>query len=595
MQHTYDALQEPSGHVDSFARDNLPPRQEWPELIDSADTAYAARLNCAVELVDAMASRGHADRVALRWPLPAGQVAAAPGAAPQDSAPQGAATQGATPQGAVPRGAPPQGGATHGAMTYGELARLTDRIARVLVEDLHLLPGNRVLLRGPNNPMMAACWLAAIKAGLVTVPTMPLLRAKELKQIIDKAQVHAVLCDVRLRDEVAFCLQPGHENHCAGLDAARVMYFNDAGPAGLDTLAAAKPDGFQACDTAADDVCLIAFTSGTTGKPKGCMHFHRDVLAMCDLFPRHVIRPTQDDIFCGTPPLAFTFGLGGLLCFPLRAGASTVLAEKLTPDALLQLIQDFHATIVFTAPTFYRQMAPQAARYDVSSLRKSVSAGEALPDATRQLWKNATGIEMIDGIGGTEMIHVFVSSAGEQVKRGAIGKVVPGYIAQVVDDRMQPVPVGQPGRLAVKGPTGCRYLADERQRNFVRDGWNLPGDTFVQDADGYFFYQARNDDMIVSAGYNIAGPEVEDALLRHPAVAECGVAGVPDDERGQVVKAWVVLKPGILGDDTLANEMQVFVKGAIAPYKYPRVIDFVDALPRTETGKLQRFVLRQWG
>jgi 2-aminobenzoate-CoA ligase len=553
MQITSDARFAPSGHADTYARDNLPPPDEWPELLESPDTVYAPRLNCAVELVDAMAAQGHGDRVALRWPAAGGQ----------------------------------------GAMTYAELARLTDRIARVLVEDLKLVPGNRVLLRGPNNPMMAASWLAAIKAGLVTVPTMPLLRAKELKQIIEKARVQAVLCDVRLKDEAGFCMQPGHEYHCP--DLARVVYFNDAAPDSLDTLAAAKPEGFQACDTAADDVCLIAFTSGTTGKPKGCMHFHRDVLAMCDLFPRHVIRPARDDVFCGTPPLAFTFGLGGLLCFPLRIGASTVLAEKLTPDGLLQLIQDFRATIVFTAPTFYRQMAPQAARFNLASLRKSVSAGEALPDATRQLWKNACGIEMIDGIGGTEMIHVFVSSPQDQVRRGAIGKVVPGYVAQVVDELMQPVPMGQPGRLAVKGPTGCRYLADDRQRAFVRDGWNLPGDTFVQDADGYFFYQARNDDMIVSAGYNIAGPEVEDILLRHPVVAECGVAGVPDEERGQVVKAWVVLKPGVVADEALVSEMQAFVKGAIAPYKYPRIIQFVDALPRTETGKLQRFVLRQLG
>jgi 2-aminobenzoate-CoA ligase len=553
MQATLDTAARATGHVDTFARDHLPPLDQWPELLlDGPDTAYPARLNCAVELVDAVVARGQGARVALRWPTPDGG---------------------------------------QGAMTYAELADLTDRIARVLVEDLDLVPGNRVLLRGPNNPMMAASWLGAIKAGMVTVPTMPLLRAKELKQIIDKARVGVVLCDVRLKDEAALCMQAGQEYHCA--DLARIVYFNDGGPASLDTLARAKPSGFTACDTAADDVCLIAFTSGTTGKPKGCMHFHRDVLAMCDLFPRHVIRPGADDIFCGTPPLAFTFGLGGLLCFPLRIGACAVLAEKLTPDGLLQLIQDFGATIVFTAPTFYRQMAAIAGRYALHTLRKSVSAGEALPDATRQLWKQATGIEMIDGIGGTEMIHVFLSSPETEVRRGAIGKVVPGYVAQVVDERMQPVPVGQPGRLAVKGPTGCRYLADPRQREFVQEGWNLPGDTFVQDADGYFFYQARNDDMIVSAGYNIAGPEVEDALLRHPAVAECGVVGAPDDQRGQVVKAYVVLKPDYTPDSVLACALQDFVKAAIAPYKYPRIIEFVTALPRTETGKLQRFVLRQ--
>jgi 2-aminobenzoate-CoA ligase len=553
MQGTLDTTARGTAHIDTFARDNLPPPDEWPELLlDGPDTAYPARLNCAVELVDAVVARGQGERIALRWPTA-------------------------------------EGG--QGAMTYAELAALTDRIARVLVEDMGLVPGNRVLLRGPNNPMMAASWLGAIKAGMVTVPTMPLLRAKELKQIVDKARVSAMLCDIRLMEEAGRCMEPGHEYYCP--DLARIVSFNDAAPDSLDSLARGKPAGFAACDTAADDVCLIAFTSGTTGKPKGCMHFHRDVLAMCDLFPRHVIRPTPDDIFCGTPPLAFTFGLGGLLCFPLRIGACALLAEKLTPETLLKLIEDFRGTIVFTAPTFYRQMAALAARHDLRSLRKSVSAGEALPDATRQLWKQATGIEMIDGIGGTEMIHVFVSSAEDEVRRGAIGKVVPGYIARVVDEQMRPVPVGRPGRLAVKGPTGCRYLADPRQRDFVRDGWNLPGDTFVQDADGYFFYQARNDDMIVSAGYNIAGPEVEDALLRHPSVAECGVVGAPDDERGQVVKAYIVLEAGHRADAALVRELQEFVKAAIAPYKYPRLVEFVDALPRTETGKLQRFVLRQ--
>ncbi|EWM47193.1 AMP-binding enzyme family protein [Bordetella holmesii 35009] len=519
--------------------------------MDQPDTAYPARLNCAVELVDAMVRQGHGERIALRWPDKSGQ----------------------------------------GSMSYAGLQALTNRIARVLVEDMKLAAGNRILLRGPNNPMMAAAWLGAIKAGLVTVPTMPLLRAKELKQIIDKAQVQAMLCDVRLKDEALDCQDAASDYFCPTLK--QIVLFNDDAPDALDRLAAGKPEHFAACDTAADDVCLIAFTSGTTGAPKGCMHFHRDVLAMCDLFPRHVLRPGPEDVFCGTPPLAFTFGLGGLLCFPLRVGASTVLAEKLTPESLLQLIQDFRATIVFTAPTFYRQMAPLTSRFRLDSRQKSVSAGEALPDATRQLWKRATGIEMIDGIGGTEMIHVFVSSPPESVRRGAIGRVVPGYIAQVVDDDMQPVPHGTPGRLAVKGPTGCRYLADPRQMKFVQQGWNLPGDTFVQDAEGYLYYQARNDDMIISAGYNIAGPEVEDALMRHEAVAECGVVGMPDDERGQVVAAYVVLKPGCADSPQMAAALQAYVKESIAPYKYPRVIRFVVALPRTETGKLQRFVLRQ--
>jgi len=544
---------EKSAHVDTFARDRLPPPDEWPEILDSPDTRYPARFNCAVELVDAVVARGMGERIALRWR--------------RDGKPA--------------------------SMTYDALRRLSNRIAHVLSEDLHLKPGNRVLLRGPNNVMMAATWLAAIKAGLVTVPTMPLLRAKELKQAITKAEIRAVLCDARLKDEALACMDPKNEHYCPGLE--KVVLFNDAAPDAIDTLAANKPDDYVACDTAGDDVCLIAFTSGTTGAPKGCMHFHRDVLAMCDLFPRHVIKPEPDDIFCGTPPLAFTFGLGGLLCFPLRVGASTVLSEKLTPDLLLAEIQDFGANVVFTAPTFYRQMAALVGKYDIRSLKKSVSAGEALPDATRQLWRQATGIEMIDGIGGTEMIHVFVSSAPDEVRQGAIGKVVPGYVARVVGDDMQPVPNGTPGRLAVKGPTGCRYLADERQRKFVQQGWNLPGDTFVQDDDGYFFYQARNDDMIVSAGYNISGPEVEDALMRHEAVAECGVIGKPDEERGQVVKAFVVLKPGYDGTPEMAARLQDFVKATVAPYKYPREIEFMAALPRTETGKLQRYALRQRG
>lgn len=544
---------ETSAHIDTFARDHLPPLAEWPEmLIDgNPDVAYPRRLNCAVELVDAHVAQGRGDRIALRW----------------------------------------REGAEKIAMSYRELMVLTNRIAHVLTQDMQLKPGNRVLLRGPNNAMMAASWLAAVKAGLVTVPTMPLLRAGELKPVIEKAQIQAVLCDRRLAEELENCLDPQHPAFCPELKEVR--YFNDTGPKGLETLALAKPEVFDACDTSIDDVCLIAFTSGTTGKPKGCMHFHHDVIAMCDTFSRHVLKTVPDDVVAGTPPLAFTFGLGGMLCFPLRVGASAVLAEKLTPADLLALVHDFGVTMTFTAPTFYRQMAGLVANYDLSALKKTVSAGEALPDATRQLWKQASGIEMIDGIGGTEMIHVFVSSPPDEVRRGAIGKVVPGYIAQVVDGDFKPVPNGTVGRLAIKGPTGCRYLDDERQRVFVQQGWNLPGDTFVMDDEGYLFYQARNDDMIISAGYNIAGPEVEGALLLHEAVAECGVIGSPDPDRGNIVKAFVVLKPGFAGDASMVKVLQEHVKAAIAPYKYPRAIEFVASLPRTETGKLQRFVLRK--
>ncbi|MGN6806853.1 MAG: AMP-binding protein [Trinickia sp.] len=542
---------EPSAHVDTFARDNLPPLEQWPVLrLDDPGLAYPARLNCAAALLDEAIDAGHGERVAI-WSNVDGQP--------------------------------------H-ATTYNGLRAMVDRWAHVLVEDLALRPGNRVLLRGPNTLQMAAALLASLKAGLVVVPTMPLLRAKELKQIIDKARIGAALCDARLADELNRCREPGDEYFAP--DLAQVAFFHSDADDSLDTRAAGKPAHFDACDTAADDVCLIAFTSGTTGAPKGCMHFHRDVLAMCDLFPRHVLRPNADDVFCGTPPLAFTFGLGGLLCFPLRVGASTVLIEKLTPETLLQTIERFRATIVFTAPTFYRQMAPHVARFDLSSLAKTVSAGEALPDATRALWREATGIEMIDGLGGTEMIHIFISCAAEDIRPHAIGKAVPGYEIAVVDDAMRLLPPGTVGKLAVRGPTGCRYLADERQKTFVREGWNLPGDAVYMDEDGYVFYQARADDIIVSAGYNISGPEVESVLLEHEAVAECGVIGVPDDERGQIVKAFVVVNPGYVADDTLVAELQAFVKSHVAPYKYPRVIRFIEALPRTETGKLKRFALR---
>lgn len=537
-----------SAHIDTFTRDNLPPAAQWPTFLDSPDTRYPQRLNAAVELLDRMIERGHGDAIALR----------------NDD----------------------------GQCTWHQLRVRVDQIAHVLRDHLRLKPGERVLLRGGNNPMMAACWLATVKAGLVTVATMPLLRATELKQVADKARISAVLCDLKLRAEIDLGVAS-----CPAL--ARALFFNDGSGAAdaLETHLPARAKPFKACDTAQDDVAMIAFTSGTTGQPKGTLHFHRDVIAMCDLFPRHVLKPQASDIFCGTPPLAFTFGLGGMLAFPMRVGASTLLLEGLTPEKLLAAIQRHRATVCFTAPTFYRQMAALAKNYDLSSLKKCVSAGEALPDATRQLWKQATGIEMIDGIGSTEMIHIFISSAGAEVRRGAIGKVVPGYEARIVDEHMNTLPPHTVGKLAVRGPTGCRYLADDRQTNYVRDGWNLPGDTFMVDEDGYFHYQARSDDMIISAGYNIAGPEVEAVLMNHEAVAECGVVGAPDEERGQIVRAYVVLREGMLerfgGEAAMIKGLQDYVKNAIAPYKYPRSIVFRDKLPRTETGKLQRFRLRQ--
>ena len=545
-----------SAHIDTFARDHLPPRAQWPEfLFDRPEYRHPERLNATVELLDRAVQRGWGRRIAMRTLANGKEL----------------------------------------RCTYEQLTAQVNRIARVLLEDLKLVPGNRVLLRGPNNPTFAACWLAVVKAGLIAVGTMPLLRARELKPVIDKAQISAALCDVRLKDELAHNLDPLSEFFTATLK--RVLFFNDGRPGSLDARAAGKPVDYDGRATHRDDIALIAFTSGTTGEPKGTMHFHRDVLIMSDAFPQHVLKPGADDIFCGTPPLAFTFGLGGLLTMPLRVGASVVLMEKLTPETLLATIAQTKATIVFTAPTMYRQCAlalkDPAHRLAVPSLKKSVSAGEALPDATRQLWKEATGLEMIDGIGATEMIHIFISSAGAEVKRGAIGKVVPGYVACVVDDDMNQVPPGTPGKLAVKGPTGCRYLADPRQTNYVKQGWNLPGDTFSMDADGYFTYHARSDDMIISAGYNIAGPEVESALLLHPAVSECAVVAADDAERGQIVKAFVVLNAGMQGSADLVRSLQEFTKTQIAPYKYPRAIEFVESLPRTETGKLQRFKLRR--
>jgi 2-aminobenzoate-CoA ligase len=529
----------PSAHVDSFARDHLPPADQWPEfLFDLPGLPYPARLNCVAELLDRHIAAGRGERTAvlgeaLTW-------------------------------------------------SYAELQRQVDRIAHVLRADMGLVPGNRVLLRGANHPMMAAAILAVFKAGLIAVPTMPLLRARELKVILDKAQVNAVLCARALAGELEQVA--GHPP---------VVYFQDPDDRdGLEARTAHHDAPFAPVDTAAGDVCLISFTSGTTGIPKGTMHFHRDVLAICDCFPPHTLGSRPDDVFIGTPPLAFTFGLGGLLLFPLRVGAAAVLLEKLTPEGLLAAIARYHATVCFTAPTFYRQMTPLAAQHDLRSLQKCVSAGEALPLATRDAWKSATGIDMIDGIGATEILHIFISSSGADIRPGATGKPVPGYRACVLDADGHPVGPGVIGRLAVKGPTGCRYLADERQRDYVLDGWNLTGDAYETDADGYFYYRARTDDMIISAGYNIAGAEVEDVLLRHPAVLECGVVGRADEERGQIVEAHVVLNAGFDASPDMARTLQDFVKEHIAPYKYPRAVRFTDKLPRTATGKLQRFKLR---
>jgi 2-aminobenzoate-CoA ligase len=457
----------------------------------------------------------------------------------------------------------------------------------VLVRDLGLIPGNRVLLRSANNPMMVAAYLAVIKAGGIVVATMPLLRAKELVYPIAKAKIALALCDARLAEEMELA-------KAQSPDLKRLIYWGNGAADALETLML-KPgyESFVACDTGRDDTCLIGFTSGTTGEPKGTMHFHRDILAICDAYGRHVLRAESSDRFIGSPPLAFTFGLGGLVLFPLRAGAATILLEKAPPDELLAGIERHRATICFTAPTAYRAMLAKLAGRDIAALRKCVSAGETLSKATYEAWEAATGIKTQDGLGSTEMLHIFICSPEEAIRPGATGKPVPGYEARVIDDEGREVPPGTVGRLAVRGPTGCRYLDDVRQMNYVQGGWNITGDTYVMDADGYFWYQARSDDMIISAGYNIAGPEVEEALLSHPAVAECGVVGVADEERGQIITAYVVLRPGTAADAATTKLLQDFVKATIAPYKYPRAIEYVSELPKTQTGKLQRFELRR--
>jgi 2-aminobenzoate-CoA ligase len=534
----------PSAHVDHFPRENLPPAADWPDFkFALPELRYPDRLNCAVELLDRWIFRGEGERVCL--------------ISPQET------------------------------WTYAALAERVNRIANALTRDLGLVPGNRVLLRGPNSPMMVAAYLATIKAGGVVVATMPLLRAREIAFPLTKAAIRLALCDHRLADEM-------EKARGATPSLERVVYWGSDAADSLDTLMA-KPgyETFAACDTASDDVCLIGFTSGTTGEPKGTMHFHRDLLATCDTYGRHVLRADAADRFIGSPPLAFTFGLGGLVLFPLHVGASTILIERAPPDELIAAIGRHRATVCFTAPTAYRAMLGRLAGHDVSSLRKCVSAGEALPKATFEAWRAATGIEIMDGIGATEMLHIFIGSPEGEIRPGATGRVVPGYEACILDDDGREAPPGTIGRLAVRGPTGCRYLADTRQQRYVQGGWNATGDTYLMDADGYFWYQARSDDMIISAGYNIAGPEVEAALLAHPAVAECGVVGVADDERGQIVMAFVVGAPGAVADAVLARQLQDHVKQTIAPYKYPRAVEFVAELPKTQTGKLQRFELRR--
>jgi len=533
-----------SAHIDTFTRDFLPPAAQWPDfMFGLPDLKYPDRLNCVSELLDRWIAAGHGER--------------------------------------------PCAISSAETWSYAQLAEKVNRIANVLTRDLGLVPGNRVLLRAPNSPMMAAAYLAVMKAGGVVVGTMPLLRAKELTYALTKAKIKFALCEAQLAGEM-------EKARTASNDLKHIVYWGDGAAQSLEALMQKSGyEDFTPCDTAADDVCLIGFTSGTTGEPKGTMHFHRDILATCDSYGRHVLRAGPDDRFIGSPPLAFTFGLGGLVLFPLRAGATMILLEKAPPDELLAGIARHRATICFTAPTAYRAMLGKLPGHDISSLRKCISAGEALPQATFDAWLAATGIKIMDGIGATEMLHIFIGSPEDEIRAGSTGRVVPGYEAMVIDDEGREMPPGIVGRLAVRGPTGCRYLADVRQCVYVQSGWNVTGDTYLMDKDRYFFYQARSDDMIISAGYNIAGPEVESALLMHPAVAECGVVGAPDEERGQIVKAYVVLRAGHNPDAAMTRTLQEHVKETIAPYKYPRAIEFVTVLPRTQTGKLQRFELRR--
>ena len=537
----------PSAHIDTFTRDNLPPAALWPAL-PQAGFDYPDHLNAAVELTDRMVAQGFGDHTAL-----------------------------------IGNGR---------SRTYKELSDWSNRLAHALVEDFGVKPGNRVLIRSANNPAMVACWLAATKAGAVVVNTMPMLRAGELAAIVDKAEISHALCDTRLMDELATCAKSsrflktvvgfdGTANHDAELDRA----------------ALAKSVRFDAVATGRDDVALLGFTSGTTGTPKATMHFHRDLLIIADGYAREVLGVTPEDVFVGSPPLAFTFGLGGLAIFPLRFGAAACLLENASPPNMIEIIQKYRATVCFTAPTAYRVMLKAMDEgADLSSLRAAVSAGETLPGPVYDEWMEKTGKPMLDGIGATEMLHIFITNRFGDSAPACTGRPVNGYAARIVDEAMQTLPDGEVGRLAVRGPTGCRYLADEeRQRAYVRDGWNLTGDSFWRDEKGYFHFAARSDDMIISSGYNIAGPEVEAALLAHDDVLECAVIGAPDDERGMIVEAHVVLVAGVAADAETIKRLQDHVKASIAPYKYPRRVIFTEALPKTATGKIQRFRLRETG
>src|ERR1700722_17066568 len=536
----------PSGHVDDFTRRNLPPADAWPQLLlERPEFSYPEYLNVAVELTDRIVEQGLGDRIAL-----------------------------------IGNGR---------QRTYKELTDWSNRLAHALVENYGVKRGNRVLIRSGNNPALVAAWLGATKAGAVVVNTMPMLRASELTKIVDKAEIALALTDSRIADELVACAKTSRF-------LRQVVNFDGTSnhDAELDRVALNKPVRFDAVKTGRDDVALLGFTSGTTGEPKATMHFHRDLLIFADGYAREVLKVTPDDVFVGSPPLAFTFGLGGLAIFPLRFGATATLLENASPPEMVKIIETYKATICFTSPTAYRaMMAAMDKGADLSSLRIPVSAGGTLPAPVFESWTRRTGKTILDGIGSTELLHIFITNRPGDAVAGKTGRPVSGYEAKIVDDDMNELPAGTVGKLAVRGPTGCRYLSDIRQSNYVRNGWNLTGDAFSCDEQGRFSFVARSDDMIISSGYNIAGPEIEAVLLTHPSVAECGVVGAPDEARGMIVKAYVVVTAGVAADAALASELQDHVKREIAPYKYPRAIEFVAQLPKTETGKLKRFALRQ--
>ena len=533
----------PSAHIDQFARNNLPQEAMQPDYILNG-YEYPEILNVGFELTDKMVLQGYGDNIAL-----------------------------------IGNGR---------RRTYKELSDWTNRLANALVENYGVQPGNRVLIRSANNPAMVACWLAATKAGAVVVNTMPLLREKELVEIINKAEITHVLCDSRLMEEVDKCFEKSSALKYVVPFDGTANHVSE-----LDEVALEKSIKFETIKTTRDDVALLGFTSGTTGSPKATMHFHRDLLIIADGYAKEILNVQENDIFIGSPPLAFTFGLGGLAIFPLRFGAAATLLENASPPNMIEIIEKYKSTVCFTAPTAYNMMlAAMDDGADLSSLRAAVSAGETLPAPVYDKWLQKTGKPMLDGIGATEMLHIFISNRFDDHKAGCTGKPIRGYEAKIVDDHMNELNIGEVGRLAVRGPTGCRYLSDDRQKNYVQNGWNITGDSFSQDKNGYFFFAARNDDMIISAGYNIAGPEVEAALLSHKQVLECAVIGTPDDNRGAIVQAHIVLTEDSTESNELKIELQDYVKAKIAPFKYPRSIIFKNSLPKTQTGKIQRFLLR---